>query len=443
MSKLFDRVMPVLAIAFLAFIAGSFLMFTETFPATYLANAYRGGKAMLNQQTGYQHPYMSRFYQASRDPARGVTLHDEARAQPGFTLYSSGEVQTAYLMAMNGDVLHQWHIPFSQIWNNSSPVKSPRGDDQVFLRHTHLLPNGDLLGIFEGIGDTPYGYGMVKIDKDSKVLWASLDSFHHDLDVGPDGKIYGLTHTIRTNVIEQFKHAAPPRLDDFVVVLGPDGKELKKVSIMDAVLKSPYARMLARAVWYAKDDGDYLHTNAIELIDDRKAAVFAFGKAGQVLISMRELGNGTLAVLDLDTETITWAQQGSWLGQHDPDILPNGDILLFDNAGHFSPFGSSRVMEFDPRTEAVRWSYVGSKEHPFESILRSGQERLANGNTLITESDGGRLFEVTEAGEIVWEFRNPVRGGDQGEYTPILSNAARIDPQSLDPEFLQSLSKSS
>lgn len=35
-----------------------------------------------------------------------------------------------------------------------------------------------------------------------------------------------------------------------------------------------------------------------------------------------------------------------------------------------------------------------------------GAQRLENGNTLITESDNGRAFEVTRAGEIVWDYYN-------------------------------------
>ena len=34
-------------------------------------------------------------------------------------------------------------------------------------------------------------------------------------------------------------------------------------------------------------------------------------------------------------------------------------------------------------------------------------QRLANGNTLITESVNGRAFEVTADGRIVWEFLAP------------------------------------
>lgn len=43
----------------------------------------------------------------------------------------------------------------------------------------------------------------------------------------------------------------------------------------------------------------------------------------------------------------------------------------------------------------------------FFSPLISNATRLPNGNTLICEGTFGRLFEVTAAGECVWEFVNP------------------------------------
>jgi len=38
--------------------------------------------------------------------------------------------------------------------------------------------------------------------------------------------------------------------------------------------------------------------------------------------------------------------------------------------------------------------------------IRGRHQNLRNGNVLITESLGGRVFEITEAGTIVWEFIN-------------------------------------
>jgi hypothetical protein len=85
------------------------------------------------------------------------------------------------------------------------------------------------------------------------------------------------------------------------------------------------------------------------------------------------------------------------------------------------------VLEFDPRTRAVTWSYEGSAEDPFDSATGGSVQRLPNGNTLITESDGGRAFEVTPSREIVWEYYNPARAGEKGDLIANLSELTRID----------------
>jgi Arylsulfotransferase (ASST) len=290
------------------------------------------------------------------------------------------------------------------------------------------------LAIYEALGDTPWGYGLAKMDKDSRLIWKYLAHAHHDLDVGPDGNIYLLTQEISHKIVDRWRHLRPPRIDDFVVVLSPDGQELKKVSMLDALVNSPYARLLNTVAWYSKDD--YTHANAIELVDEAAAMRLSGQPGRQVLVSMRELG--AIGLLDLDREVFTWAARGPWIGQHDPDLLPNGNMLLFDNVGDFSDRGDSRVIEFNPKTNEIIWSYAGSTNQPFHSILRSDQERLANGNTLITESDGGRLLEVTRDGEIVWEYVNPIRGGEGDEFIPIVAWGQRIDPGRLAPEFLDS-----
>jgi hypothetical protein len=89
------------------------------------------------------------------------------------------------------------------------------------------------------------------------------------------------------------------------------------------------------------------------------------------------------------------------------------------------------VIEVDPETLEIHWAYVGTPERPFFSELRSAQQRLPNGNTLITESDGGRIFEVTPDREIVWEYINPQRGGENSEMIPVVSSGQRFRPEQL------------
>jgi hypothetical protein len=423
-----------LSIGFLGFVAGSYAMFAEALPARYLADAYRGGEALLAKNTQYNSPYPAGFWQPERTEQGGVTAYDPARAVNGYTLYTSGEGQRAVLISMTGEILHKWQLPFSAIWDDTASVKNPRPDSMIHYRDAYLYPNGDLLVIYEAVGDTPWGYGLAKMDKDSRLIWKYLGGAHHDLDVAPDGNIYVLTHEIRTTIIDRWRHLKPPRVDDFVVVLSPDGEVLDKVSVLDALVASPYARMLNTVAWYSKDD--YVHANAIDVVDE-SAAMRVSGTPGhQVLLSMRELS--AIGLLDLDREVFSWALRGPWLGQHDPDLLPNGNMLLFDNYGHYGAGGISRVIEFNPATLEIVWSYIGDEQRPFYSNLRSDQARLSNGNTLITESDGGRLLEVSRDGDIVWEYVNPVRGGDANEFIPVVSSAERIDPGRLDPEFLES-----
>ena len=92
---------------------------------------------------------------------------------------------------------------------------------------------------------------------------------------------------------------------------------------------------------------------------------------------------------------------------HHPTYLDSGCILLFDNGAHRRGVNHSRVIEVDPKTNAVTWEYRGDPRISFYSYNISGAERLPNGNTLISEGAPGRIFEVTLLGEMVWEYINP------------------------------------
>jgi hypothetical protein len=123
-----------------------------------------------------------------------------------------------------------------------------------------------------------------------------------------------------------------------------------------------------------------------------------------VMISLRDLD--ALIVLDMKSRKIVWAMRGGWIRQHDPDLLPNGSVLLFDNRGDDVKPGGSRILELDPSSGRVLWSYTGSPGRKFRSDKAGGQEMLPNGNLLISEDDNGRVFEVTRENKIVWEYRD-------------------------------------
>jgi hypothetical protein len=210
-----------------------------------------------------------------------------------------------------------------------------------------------------------------------------------------------------------------PCLVDFIDVISPEGKPLKRIPLLEAFRDSPYAAllcMLERPKMYGQasppapqgivadqpfiDDKrrrDVLHTNTVKVLPRALAAKFPLFRPGQLLISPRHLD--AIAVLDPNSEKVVWAARGPWRAQHDPSFLDNGHLLLFDNMG--SPTGS-RVLEYDPQLQAFPWCYPGDKGTPFYSRIRGMSQRLANGNTLIVNSSGGEAFEATPDHEVVW-----------------------------------------
>jgi hypothetical protein len=206
-----------------------------------------------------------------------------------------------------------------------------------------------------------------------------------------------------------------PCLVDVVDVLSPEGKRRKRIPLLEAIRDSPYAPLLCMLERPRKTGGaapagptpapfrddqqrrDVLHTNSVKVLRRALAPKFPRFRPGQLLLSPRHLD--ALVVLDPDRGQVVWGARGPWHAQHDPSFLGNGHLLLFDNLG--SP-GGSRVLEYDPATQAFPWEYPGPDGTPFLSRLRGMGQRLPNGNTLIVNSDGGEAFEVTPDREIVW-----------------------------------------
>ena len=70
---------------------------------------------------------------------------------------------------MDGRPVHIWGPLFSAVWDPSA-VRRLQPDTHVYVEKTVLYPNGDLLAVYVAVGDTPWGYGLVKMDKDLRVL---------------------------------------------------------------------------------------------------------------------------------------------------------------------------------------------------------------------------------------------------------------------------------
>jgi arylsulfotransferase ASST len=344
------------------------------------------------------------------DPGfENVTVYDPAAAFNGYNLYTSGDSPHAVLVDMKGETLHEWRYELLDVWPDFTPPDRWAIKSRDFWRRVYLYPNGDLLAIYDGVG-------MIKLDKDSNLIWASRGGYHHDIDVMPDGSMFTLARTLE--IVPRI-NPDDPILHDFICELDAEGNELRRISLLKCFERSRYASVLDKMA----PRGDTFHTNTIEILDGRHADRSPIFREGNALISIFQLN--TIAIVDLETKQIVWALYGLWVKQHEPILLDNGNLLVFDNQGHE---GRSKVIEIDPFTQELRWSYADGPGTRFYSDVCGSNARLPNGNTLITESTGGRAFEVTPDKTIVWEYFNPYRAGEDDELIACLYEVIRIPP---------------
>jgi len=356
----------------------------------------------------------------------------------GYTLYSYDDVSGIFshseLVDMDGSVVQSWNL-------GGLPVK--------------MLPGGDLIG---ASGIFPGDYDFVKLSQQSwtgEERWAYQNfapvpggTFaarqHHDFqregnpvgywaprqDFVDDGSTLVLAHSFRS---------APQIRDD-----GLDD---------DVIYEVDHAGALKGTVWQAADHVsefgfddaaladirtrwpgtrlEWLHCNSASLVGpnhwfDEGHREFA---PENIIISSRNAN--FVAIIERTSGEIVWRvgpdfaghpeeKLGQFSGQHNPHLIPKGlpgagNMLVFDNGG-VSGYGGpndtdrysrgwSRVLEFNPVTMDVVWQY-GSASGPdnFYSNVISNEQRLPNGNTVITIGVEGKVIEVTPDKDIVWQY---------------------------------------
>lgn len=318
------------------------------------------------------------------DERDGVVLHVRERATPGYTLFTSIPHAITVLVDAEGEAVRSWEFP--------AAIQTPRAE---------LLPDGDLLVIgSDGDPKRPRAY-LERVDWHGNRVWRRDIDAHHDVELTPDGRIAVLTQDPRDALTVE----GPRKFrNDFVTLLTANGRDLFDQSIVDTVRSGPAALELAH-------QPDLFHTNSIAFQPfpelEGEGPLYA---AHNVLVSMRN--QDAVAILDTRAREMLWVWgPGELIRQHEATWLPSGNVLLFDNGGDARDY--SRLVEVDPRSDAIVWEYRADPPEAFYSEARGIAQALPGGNVFVAESNSGALFEVTREGEVVWEYLNPLRD-DQG-----------------------------
>ncbi|OGW75047.1 MAG: hypothetical protein A2Z72_08150 [Omnitrophica bacterium RBG_13_46_9] len=397
----------------------------------YLHNRYAhdGYKSRLESLMSL--PYVTWSESGAEDAVRGVMKNDRERSFFGYNFYTDYD-KNAYLMDNDGQIVHKWEFPFQGRWE-----------------HAELLKDGGILGIC-------VGKCFIKLNRDSNVVWMYKIRTHHDIAVLPDNTylipvtldmvVYNSRKVIFNSVLhisedgtvldewstfanfERLKKLHPPSGLDKIRGWGklyllagnpiirikredksaklplynstkPDRQKEYGLSLWKKRLKKLINKILGWDKRY-----DYYHLNAVESIPDTPLGrIDKRFKKGNYLIC---LGSANLIlILDKDSKEVVWSWGAGILDlPHDPTMLENGNILLFDN-GYDRSY--SRVLEIDPVGAHIVWEYKTSPPENFHSSKWGSAQRLPNGNTLICESEKGHVFEIDREDNVVWEFLNP------------------------------------
>lgn len=341
--------------------------------------------------------YLSFAPKADPEAASGVVVRKEGCSCRGYDLLTYTLPGRADLIDARGRIVRTW-----------------RGARELWDRAT-FTPEGDLLVVArEKVGDEPGQRRRVllRLAFGGERLWKRVLPVHHYAEALPDGRIAALTSRSR-RIPELLEDQAA--LDNGLAILSPDGTKIEQEhSFYDMLSKRPDLIELQTF----RDGGpkmrqDFLHANFFQWMPGGELAerdpLYA---AGNVLVTLRR--QDAVVVFDLDRDEAIWAWgPGEVVGLHEATVLDDGHILLFDNRGRTYEAedgeGWSRVVELDPLTRKIVWQYRADPPEDFYSHSRGTAARLEGGNTLISSSNQGRVFEVTPQGEIVWEYRTPHR----------------------------------
>lgn len=394
----FFKGMSILSAVLLIFAAGLVLGTFQWGPAQLVIVAKDVVKDLKRNAGAYFQDVPTQHLRPNRFGKAGVDVTAPDKVQPGVTFVTGlfGRKLGARLYAANGDLLHEWPIDFFSI--AAGEMAYPF---DALIHGDILYENGDFIANFDG-------RGIVRSSACGDILWQNRDRSHHSIDVDENGDLWTPVYTETYN--EPALTSAPFEFDAIARFDADTGEKLEQIDLVQALVRSDKVGLALANSLKLKD---MIHLNDAEILSARIADAFPMFEAGDIALSSRNYSQ--IWVLDRKTQTVKWFHMGGVVGPHDPDFQPDGTITIFDNRPGGAPVeandykghrGGSRIVTVDPATGEHWIAYASDSRNTFYTAYRGKHQVLENGNILITETDAGRVFEVTPDGEVVWSFIN-------------------------------------
>ena len=384
----------------------------------------------------------------------GGETAEQAVSLEGYNLFSSLGSSTAYLMDNDETIVHSWSTGYRP------------GNAIYLLENGELLHTGNVGNTTFDAGGAG---GIVQtFDWHGNLTWSytyasTTHLQHHDVEWLPNGNLLMIAWQYKTSA-EAIAAGRDPALlsdnelwPDSVIEVRPTGPDSGEIvwewRIWDHLIQDYDATKANYGVvadhpelidlnYNLNGGADWNHINAIDynaeldqilltvhnfseiwIIDHStttaEAASHSGGNSGKGGDLLYRWGNPQTYGAGMDADQKLFVP-------HDAEWIENGypgagNLLIFNNGGGRPEGDYSSVDEITPPLqsgggytlvagsaygpETVAWSYTAEIPTDFYAQNISGQQRLANGNTLICDGPNAHFFEVSTTGETVWEYR--------------------------------------
>ena len=409
----------------------------------------------------------------------GLLSYNPSQAYEGYNLLYPHNQPNVYLINNCGEIVKVWE---------DDPSFRP-GNTAYLMENGNLIKTKRPASIAGNTIWAGGGGAIVEIrDWDNNLIWDfelndSLHRLHHDIAPMPNGNILMIAWELKTKA-EAIAAGRDTNLlvddvlwPDYIIEVNPNLDSIvwewhswdhlvqdfdSTKANYDVVGNRPHRIDLN---WVFDDGGnDWMHSNAIDYNPELDQIMLSVPNFHEIWIidhstttAQAATSNGGFSGLGGDLmyrwgnpatyragttadQKLFYQHDAHWADRHlDPSHPEWGKIVVFNNrVGADYSTVNTFTAPFDmyntsyPRTTGP-WepsAFDRTILHPVDSTLMystglSGAQILPNGNILTCVGRFGYSFETTPDGEIVWEYKTPLRGGnavEQGDTLQINNN---------------------
>jgi hypothetical protein len=329
----------------------------------------------------------------------GLKLNDKNYRDRNYLLlsaYDKDAGHSAFKLIRLSDkkIIHNW-VPdireIMKIRDKGRPVSESSNKGNIVLWHPLLAADGSIVFNTED-------RSLIKIGKDSRVLWSLDGIFHHSQEFDAAGNIWA-SSVMKKNPAFISRYFDDYR-DDALAQVSANGQLLQQKSISKILLDNGYRGLL---FGIGPIERDPLHLNDIQ----PALTTTEYWQKDDLLVSIRN--KSTVFLYRPSTNKIIWLQTGPWLNQHDVDFIDDHRISIFGNniirnKNYDFIDGHNEVYVFNFKTNELTRPYTTFLKNANVKTMTGGRsEILANGDVFIEETDFGRILRGNTQSTI-WQY---------------------------------------